>query len=163
MYPGDKTTPEFTDFFPLVLSTFDYFRGPRNISISLYRDWNDPARANALVAFKSAWTEACAVPIKGSVLVREELRLLLAAAFICLMASSFEVTINPKNFAIIACSFASLGYGALSLLQFFISDWSATHRLDAHVVVLSTLALLFPALPRLNPKEIFGRSESDRG
>jgi hypothetical protein len=161
--PGDSATPEFKEFFPLVFAASDPVRGPQNIYISLYRDWNDPARRGARVALRSAWTDACSASARGSVFVREELRLVLAAIFICLLVSSLHVEINLKNFLIIACSFAGLGYASLSLAQYFIGDWSATYRLAAHVVVLGALALLFPVLPRFNPGEIFGRSANNNG
>jgi peptidoglycan/LPS O-acetylase OafA/YrhL len=93
------------------------------------------------------------------VLVREELRLILVGAFVCLLASSLHVPITIKNFLIISTAFVGLGFGMLHSLRPFSEDWDAKSRLLVGAVGLLFLALAFPYIPKWNPRELFDKSQ----
>ncbi|HEV1993909.1 MAG TPA: hypothetical protein VGR03_06240 [Candidatus Acidoferrum sp.] len=155
--PRDPATLQYHEYFPLVFIVSEPAWRPNSIYLSLYQDWDDTSRSAALRALQTSWTETCANAGKQSLFVREVLRLMLLTLVVCLVVSSLYVAISVKNFLIISCSFVALGSGALALLSPFVENWNSSARFGAHVTLLVALAVLFPLLPRFNPKEIFGK------
>lgn len=157
--PGDPSTLQLKDFFPLVLNETTASGRPSNVYLALNQDW-DTTRGYAVDALQTSWADLCDKVNKQDLLVREDLRLVLAGIFVCLLVSAAHVPISLKNFLIITASFAGLGFGAIELLKHFVQDWNADARAGVTLAVLIVLAVLFPLLPRWNPKEIFDKGQT---
>jgi hypothetical protein len=158
--PNDQKTLQAREFFPLVFASLQPSRYPTNVYLSVYLDWSDLYRSDALKSIQSSWTEACENSRKESILMHERLRLLVAALFVCLIASSRHVKITLKNFLIIAAGFLGIGYGAMESANFFVQGWDAGYRLAVNMALLFFLAAIFPFLSKWNPNEIFDKKQA---
>jgi len=161
--PRDPTTLQYWEWFPQLFAAIEPSRRPVRIYLSVYKSLGDIYRLSALTSLHDAWAEACGTSRKQSALVREELRLILVGAFICLLVSSLHVAMTLKNFLIISAAFAGLGFGLLRSLHPFIQDWDADYRLFAASVGVIFLAVAFPYIPRWNPRELFDSKDSRNG
>src|ERR1041384_1821278 len=142
--PNNQKMLQFREWYPQLFAATQTARSPGRIYLSIYERRSDKYRADALTSLQEAWVEACSASHKQSVLVREELRLILVGAFVCLLASSLHVPITIKNFLIISTAFVGLGFGMLHSLRPFSEDWDAKSRLLVGAVGLLFLALAFP-------------------
>jgi hypothetical protein len=159
--PNDQKTLQFREWFPQLFAATETSRTPARIYLSIYQDWSDEYRSNALRSLEDAWAEACSTLRKQSVLVREQLRLILVGAFICLLVSSLHVAMTVKNFLIISTAFTGLGFGAFQALNPFIQGWDAGYRLLATTLALLFLAVAFPYISKWNPRELFDKRRDD--
>lgn len=155
--PRDDQTVQYEEYFPAVFKPLGLSGRPRYIYLSVYQDLVDSYGQPQLAAIESSWSKACDEARKESVLVREQLRLVIAALFIALIVSSTHVKINVKTFLIIAGAFLGLGVGAMQLAGFFIQDWDVAYRLVVYVGLMLFLAIAFPFLSKWNPGKIFGK------
>ena len=158
--PENQKTLQFGEWFSRVFAATEMTSVPPKIYLSMFHGWRGDYRGKALIGLHEAWAEACSASSKESVLVREELRLVLVGIFICLLVSSLHVAMTIKNFLIISAAFAGLGFGAFQLLHPFVQDWNPDYRLIAAAAVLLFLAVAFPYLPKMNPKDLFDKRDN---
>ncbi len=153
--PTDPATMRFDEYFPLVLGALANSTKPRNIYLSLYQDWPDSYRREALTRLGRAWTDICASFETKPLLIHENFRLLLVGLFLCLIVSSRFVRISLKNFIIISVSYAASFYGTASAAVSVTGISSPDGVLLVELASAVSLAVTFPLLPRWNPKGIF--------
>jgi len=153
--PGDPATLRSSDLYPIVFASAAQLGRPRDLYISIYHGWSVPDQMAAIDAVKNAWDEACRALQSDTYLVNEQIRLVVAALFVCLLVCYRHVPISLKNWLIITASFIGLGFGALATEELFVKDWHPGSRCLAHAVLLLVLAALFPFLPKMNPQNVF--------
>ena len=153
--PGDPATLRAADLYPIVFAAAAQPGRPHDLYISIYHGWALADQAAAIDAVQSAWDEACRALQSDTYLVNEQVRLVVATLFVCLLVCSRHVPISLKNWLIITAAFIGLGLGAWATMELFIKDWHPGSRCIAHAALLLVLAVLFPFLPKMNPENIF--------
>jgi hypothetical protein len=153
--PSDPAFLRPTDLYPAVFAAASRLGGPRNLYFSIFHGWNPEYQRPAIKAVQDAWNEACRALQSDTYLVNEQIRLVVAMLFVCLLVCSRQVPINLKNWFIITASFIGSAFAVLAVTELFIKDWQPGSRCIVHGILLMVLAVLFPFLPRMNPQNIF--------
>jgi hypothetical protein len=128
---------------------------PRQIYISLYKEWPTFQLENAAATLNEAWIRTTADATDVVPLYRAEMRLTLIFLIVCLVTCGFLVRYTVRTFLIVAVSYVTLAVGSKELLTFLSLDSGPTYGLLVRMGFLAALALGFPAIVSWNPKDIF--------
>jgi hypothetical protein len=145
------------EFFGTLFESISSGEYPRQIYISLYKEWPTFQLENAAATLNEAWIRTTADATDVVPLYRAEMRLTLIFLIVCLVTCSFLVRYTVRTFLIVAVSYVTLAVGSKELLTFLSLDSGPTYGLLIRVAFLAALALGFPAIVSWNPKDIFAQ------
>jgi hypothetical protein len=143
------------DLFGAMFDSINSGEYPRDIYVSLYKEWPTFQLENAAATLNEAWiktTEDATDPVP---LYRAEIRLTLIFLLLCLITCGFLVKYSVRTFLIVAVSFVTLAVGTKELFAFLSVDSGPIYGLFVRIGILAVLALGFPAIVSWNPKDIF--------
>ncbi len=152
-----------SDFFDTFFGGLPVADHPDRIYLSLYKSWPTFQLEETAEALNTRWKLSVSDAEGDYVLYRREIRLVLCALVICLLACSFSATYTLKNFVIIALSFVTLGFSAGKWVAPLVVEQGAGAQLLVQIVILVVLAIAFPIIVTWNPKEVFDKDKPQHG
>jgi hypothetical protein len=144
-------------FFKTFFSAVPVADHPDSIYLSLHKSWPSFELEAAIQALNAAWQQAVSDKDGDYVLYRRDIRMVLAALLICLLACGFRVTYSLKNFLIITLTFVGFGIGANKWVEPLATEQSPNVQLLVQIIILIALAAAFPIIVTWNPKDVFGK------
>jgi len=153
-----KDSLSFSDFFRTFFAAIPIADHPDRLYLSLDQSWPTSELQSAMEALNAAWRQTVTDEEGNYILYRRDVRMIMLALLVCLIACSFSVKYTPKNFLIIFFGFVAIAFGADKWFTPLVVGSNANALLEAQAIVLLIMAIAFPIIVTWNPKDVFDHS-----
>lgn len=144
------------EFFPAFFTTLPDADSPRDIYISLYRQWPSFQLEDAVRSMNTSWEGSRRLDESQPAIYRLEFRSMLIFWSVCVLVCSFYAPLSLKNFLIVSASFLGLGIASNAAVKFFTGAYPGLASI-INIAVLAVVAFGFPFIVNWNPKDIFSK------
>jgi hypothetical protein len=152
----NKNTVSLDEFFPAFFTTLPDADSPRDIYISLYRQWPSFHLEDAVRSMNTSWEGSRRLGESQLAIYRMEFRSMLIFWSVCVLVCSFYAPLSLKNFLIVSASFLGLGSASNAAVKFFTGAYPGLASI-INIAVLAVVAFGFPFIVNWNPKDIFSK------
>jgi hypothetical protein len=155
----NKNTVSLDEFFAAFFSTLPDGDKPHDIYLSFYRRWPSFQLEDAVRSMNTSWQASlAALDEPQPAIYRLGFRSTLVFWSVCLFVCSFYAPLSLKNFLIVSMAFLGLGIGSNSAVALFTGAYPGLAAVLS-IVALAVVALGFPVIVNLNPKDIFSKGK----
>jgi hypothetical protein len=134
---------------------------PSSIYLSLYSRWPTFQLEDATSALNAVWQEIRQTSEMSYNIYRLDFRVLLCFLEVCLLVCALKVPLTLKNGAIIIFGYFGTAVGSKGLID-AVAPGETRFALWLKLGVFLFIALLFPFIVTLNPKDLFGTKSDGR-
>jgi len=148
------------DFFKALFDAIPIGSYPRQIQLSLYKQWPNTFLSSVLESLNEEWQER--IPKDSSwseQLFRAEFRSLMLFLSLCLLISAYRVPLSLKNTIIISLAYLGAALGGSKTITFVLIDHNPALILFATLIFQFLLAIFLYAFIYWDPKKIFSEAE----
>jgi len=143
------------DFYSSFFTTLPQSPRPSRIFLSLYKRWPSLEIEEGVRSINRGWATAFSGGKQRSALVNHNIRTVLLFTALCMFSSSRRVTMNIKNFLIIALSFGALAVAVNAAIKVATAAYPAA-ELPSSLLILFVAALVYPFVATWSAKDVFG-------
>jgi hypothetical protein len=149
------------DFFEALFKSLPLAIGPSSIYLSLYSRWPTFELEDAAAALNAVWQEIGQASQTSYNIYRLDFRALLCFLEVCLLVCAWKVPLTLKNGAIIIFGYFGAAVGSKGLID-AVAPGETRFALWLKLGVFLFIALLFPLIVTLSPKDLFGTKSGSR-
>jgi len=153
---ADQHAVELRHFFRSFFAAIRPSSDPATVWIDIYSEWPTVILESIVASLNTALSQTSADVVTNR-FYRQHVRGFYLMLMLCLLSTSYVIRLTWKSVAMITLLFTPVYFGLDAALAPFLGDLSSRSQLIIAAGVYVTLALLFPLVVRLNPRDLFKR------